>query len=149
METKVVGHVRHLVLSVCLFGDDIHLSIGLVVVGESIAGLSEISAQYLHEAVCVSVVVDGASLSWRPNQYELFRLSIYRWLWAKSHHSRVGLEDITYQITLSITLVNKVTSVASTGVAECILGPLHVAAVICSHHLHQRVNVDIIRRQAR
>lgn len=80
METKVVGHVRHLVLSICLFGDDIHLSIGLVVVGEGIAGLSEISAQYLHEAVCVSVVVDGASLSWRPNKYELFCLSIYRWL---------------------------------------------------------------------
>lgn len=80
METKVVGHVRHLVLSVCLFGDDSHLSLGLVVVGEGIAGLSEISTQYLHEAVRVSVVVDRASFSWRPNKYELFRLSIYRWL---------------------------------------------------------------------
>jgi hypothetical protein len=80
METKVVGHVRHLVLFICLLGDDSHLSLGLVVFGEGIAGLSEISAQYLHEAVCISVVVDRASLSRRPNKHELFRvLSIYRW----------------------------------------------------------------------
>lgn len=82
METKVVGHVRHLVLFVCLFRDDSHLSCGLVIVWEGITGLSEIPAQYLHEAVCISVVVDGASLSWRPNKYELFRLLsiLYPWL---------------------------------------------------------------------
>lgn len=149
VEAKLVGHVRHLVLSICLFGDDGHLSFGLVVFWKGIAGLSEISAQYLHEAVCISVVVNGASLSWRPNKYKLFRfLSIYRWL-RVMHHPRVGLQDMTYQIALAISLVDKVTSVASTSIAECILGPLHVAAVICSHQLHQVANVDILGRQAR
>jgi hypothetical protein len=61
----------------------------------------------------------------------------------------MGFQDMTYQIALAISLIDKVTSVASTSITECVLGPLHIAAIILSHQVHQETNVDILRRQTR
>lgn len=56
---------------------------------------------------------------------------------------------MTYQVAFAISLVDEVTSVSSAAVAKCILGPLHITAVIVAHKLHQEADVDIVRRQAR
>lgn len=56
---------------------------------------------------------------------------------------------MTYQVAFAISLIDEVTSVSSAAVAKCILGPLHVIAIIVAHKLHQEADVDIVRRQTR
>lgn len=80
MEAELVGHVCHLVLLICLLGDDSHRSLGLVLLWEGVASLSEIAAKNLHDAVRVSVVVDGASLSWGPDEYKLVGFLSIHWM---------------------------------------------------------------------
>ena len=86
METKLVRHVRDLVLLVFLLGEDGHGSLGLVPLWKDVARLRELSAQDLHDAVRISVVVDGAALSWGPDEYELVSI-----VSAGCHWALIGL----------------------------------------------------------
>lgn len=72
VNAELVGHVRHSILLVHLLRQDLHRAVFVAVIGECVPSLGQVAGQDLHEAVGVAVVVDGASLSWRPNEHELF-----------------------------------------------------------------------------
>jgi hypothetical protein len=59
MQTKVITHICYLARLVHCLGYDLHWFLLLVVFWESISSLGQIAAEYLHQAVRLSVVVNG------------------------------------------------------------------------------------------
>lgn len=72
MKTEFICHVGDLVLIVRLLRDDLHGAAGFTLSGKLIARLSEVALENLHEAVSITVVVDWATLSRRPDKHKLF-----------------------------------------------------------------------------
>jgi nucleotidyltransferase/DNA polymerase involved in DNA repair len=56
---------------------------------------------------------------------------------------------LAYEVALAVALIDQVSSIASAGVAQGILGPFGVVGHVSLHGLAQNINVDIIRGQAR
>ena len=59
MQTEVITHICYLTRLIHCLGYDLHWFLLLVVFWESISGFGQVAAQYLHQAVRLSVVVDG------------------------------------------------------------------------------------------
>lgn len=74
VDAKFVCHICHRILLVCSFRDDLHW-LFFAAFWEGVADLSEIAFQNLHQAMRIAVIVDGASLAWRPDKHKLCGVS--------------------------------------------------------------------------
>lgn len=70
MDPEFVGHVRLVVFFMCFARYHFHRLLSALF-GEVISNLSQVSFQYLHQAVGVAVVVDGTALARRPHKDKL------------------------------------------------------------------------------
>lgn len=72
VQAKFVGHVSDTVFFICLLRDDRHGSLFTTVFGKGVAGFSQITAQDLHQAMSIAVIMDGASFTRRPYKHQLY-----------------------------------------------------------------------------
>ena len=70
MDTQLVSHIGDGVFLMCLFGLYLHEPF-LARFRELVSRLGQVAPQDLHQAMGVSVVVDGTSLSRTPDEHKL------------------------------------------------------------------------------